>query len=649
MKIISRDNSRILNRCKKFITILLFVSILIVAFSNIIYTDIVRASEDNLKWTVNINFTEPGGANNNLVFGEAIDALNLKDSYDVPIPPPGIPPYIRTWFDVGLSEPYNSLFYDIRNFSDVFNVWDFYVQWVPTDYLSPNDITISWDISEISSSKYDSVVLFDYENDIVVADMNFDSEYSYESAAMVQNHFQIICNSGQSNNPPFEPSNPNPEDGESDVYVDTALSWTGGDPDIENEVKYDVYFGPNPTPQKVSSNQSISSYKPNELDFNTKYYWKIVSWDDLGLINEGPIWEFTTGFKLSPPENIPPNAIIKSPQQGYVNQPIKFDASKSNDSDGYIKYYRWDFSNDGKWDTDWIEEPIITYIYKSSGNFSSKLQIKDNGGKTAIKIKKISILPLEEGKIIPIAISNGPYSGIVNQSIAFDASGSYDSDGTIQNYTWIFGDGTISYEKTTIHAYFEEGTYIVTLLVVDNDGLSNEANTTAFIFKNDTDEDGWGDNEEKSFGSDSNNTEDFPLDTDDDHIPDEIDENDDNDGLSDILEEKLGSDPKNSSDVLGIEIDNFIHFLIDTDKDGKSEIFYNSRTGNSTDLKDIGSGEYLIDLNGDGKWDYIYNSAFGTISTYKKDKSSNFQFELIIILICLCLIIFVIWFFKKRG
>ena len=47
--------------------------------------------------------------------------------------------------------------------------------------------------------------------------------------------------------------------------------------------------------------------------------------------------------------------------------------------------------------------------------------------------------------------------------------------------------------------------------------------------------------------------------------------------------------------------------------------------------------EYLLDLNGDGKWDYIYNSVFGTISPYKEDKSSTFQFELIIILICLFL------------
>jgi PKD repeat protein len=633
----------------KFIPILLFVSNSIFCVSNLLCIDITSASENNIEWSVTLNLNEPGGVNNNVIFGEATDASDDKDSYDVPIPPPGISPYIRSWFDSGLEEPYNSLIYDIKNYPDDSKIWNLYVQWVPTDYSSPNDITISWDTSEITSSKYDSVVLFDNDNDIIVANMQVDSEYSYESSAMTQYHFQIICNSAQSNNPPFNPSNPNPEDEATDVYADIALSWSGGDPDLDDEVKYDVYFGINPSPQKVSSNQSINSYKPDALNFNTKYYWKIVSWDAQGLGKEGPVWDFTTGFKLSPPENIPPTAIIKSPQKGYVNQTIKFDATESYDSDGYIKDYRWDFSNDGKWDTDWIEEPYFIYVYKTSGNYSIKLQIKDNGGKTASEIKKISIIHLEEGKKVPIADSNGPYSGMVNQSITFDASGSYDSDGTIQNFTWNFGDGTKSYEKTTLHAYSEMGTYTVKLLVVDNDGLSNEATTTAFIFNNDTDKDGWGDNEENKYGSDSNNSDDFPLDTDDDHIPDEIDENDDNDGLSDTIEEKLGSDPKNNSDVLGIEIDNVIHFLIDTNKDGKSDIFYNSRTGNSTDLKNKGSNEYLLDLNGDGEWDYIYNSAFGTISTYKEEKSSTFLFEIILVLICLFLIIIVIWVLKKRG
>jgi hypothetical protein len=630
------------NRLLRFIPIIFFVSNSIFVFSNIQNTAVTIAFEDNIEWSVTLNFSESGGANYNIVFGEATDASDGKDSYDVPNPPPSIIPYIRSWFDAGLEEPYNSLIYDIKNYPDESKIWDLYVQWVPTDYTSNNDITISWDISEISSSRYDNVLLYDYENDIIVANMQVDNKYTYTSSAMVQYHFKIICNYTLSNNPPFQPSNPYPKNEAGDVYTDITLSWSGGDPDTDDEVKYDVFFGKNPSPQKLSANQSSSSYKPGELGFNTKYYWKIVAWDNKGLSTEGLIWYFTTGSEISPPQNIPPNAFLKIPQQSYVNQTVVFDASESNDSDGFIKYYRWDFTNDGKWDTDFIEEATISHIYKINGNYSVRLQIKDNGGATDTAIKSISILPLEEGKIPPIAVTNGPYSGIINQSIKFDASESYDSDGTISNYSWNFGDGEKCYVKIATHAYNTSGTFAVTLLVVDNEGLIDKATTNAYIFFNDSDKDGWGDSEENKYGSDPYDPEDYPLDTDNDYIPDLIDENDDNDGLSDKIEEKLGSDPKNKSDVVEIKIKYSIHFLIDTNKDGKSELFYNSRSGNATEVEYKGDGKYLLDENGDGKWDYIYDSTFGTISIYKEDESSSFDLILIVIIIFICIFLIII-------
>ncbi|MEM7220381.1 MAG: PKD domain-containing protein [Pseudomonadota bacterium] len=52
----------------------------------------------------------------------------------------------------------------------------------------------------------------------------------------------------------------------------------------------------------------------------------------------------------------------------------------------------------------------------------------------------------------------------------FDASGSSDSDGTIVEYQWDFGDGNSASgpSATTTHSYAAEGTYTVTLTVVDD-------------------------------------------------------------------------------------------------------------------------------------------------------------------------------------
>jgi len=59
-----------------------------------------------------------------------------------------------------------------------------------------------------------------------------------------------------------------------------------------------------------------------------------------------------------------------------------------------------------------------------------------------------------------------PANPIVNQPVAFDASG---STGTIASYTWTFGDGTPSFNNVTaMHTYSTAGTYSVTLKIEDS-------------------------------------------------------------------------------------------------------------------------------------------------------------------------------------
>ena len=97
-----------------------------------------------------------------------------------------------------------------------------------------------------------------------------------------------------SNHPPNPPSNPSPANHATDIPINANLSWTGGDPDPEDIVTYDVYFGTGTTPPLVSDNQTSITYDPGTLNHNIKYYWEIVTKDNHGASTEGPLWDFTT-------------------------------------------------------------------------------------------------------------------------------------------------------------------------------------------------------------------------------------------------------------------------------------------------------------------------------------------------------------------
>ncbi|MEO0894986.1 MAG: PKD domain-containing protein [Bacteroidota bacterium] len=70
-------------------------------------------------------------------------------------------------------------------------------------------------------------------------------------------------------------------------------------------------------------------------------------------------------------------------------------------------------------------------------------------------------------------VSTKPYN------YSFDGLSSYDLDGQLVSYAWDFGDGKTSNGPTASHTYFEEGSYIVTLTVTDQDANTNT--TTSVI------------------------------------------------------------------------------------------------------------------------------------------------------------------------
>jgi YD repeat-containing protein len=81
----------------------------------------------------------------------------------------------------------------------------------------------------------------------------------------------------------------------------------------------------------------------------------------------------------------------------------------------------------------------------------------------------------------PVASSGGPYSGVIAQNVPFSAAGSFDPDGSINSYSWTFGDGGTGSGVSPTHTYASAGTFTVTLTVTDNLSAQTGATTTTTV------------------------------------------------------------------------------------------------------------------------------------------------------------------------
>jgi PKD repeat protein len=69
----------------------------------------------------------------------------------------------------------------------------------------------------------------------------------------------------------------------------------------------------------------------------------------------------------------------------------------------------------------------------------------------------------------------------VGQPAWFNGNNSWDPDGWIVSYYWLFGDGDSDFDESVSHAYTSAGTYTVTLRVTDNDNLTDEDQVTVKV------------------------------------------------------------------------------------------------------------------------------------------------------------------------
>jgi PKD repeat protein len=368
-------------------------------------SDLKLSNNRAIVWDVTLDFDEPGGKQDYVVFGEATDGNDgpPEDDYDEPKPPAPFPPTIYTWFDDNLDTPYDVLLKDYRNYSTTnYKQWNLSVQWM--SYTGSTDINITWSTDDVDNSEYDTVILY-YVDENLEIDMLTNSYYEFTCPAWLPQEFNINC-SIETNLPPtasftYEPSNPSTSD---TIYFNS----TSTDPD-GSIVNWTWDFD--------DGNIGYGEQVTHQYDDDGSYDVQLTVEDDDGATD--------TDTQTVSVSNTAPVADFTYEPSNPVTTDLIYFNSTSTDSDGTIVNWTWDF-DDGN--VGYGEQ--VTHQYDDDGSYDVQLTVEDDDGATDTDTQTVNV-----DNIPPVAVDDSAETPEDTEIVIDVLDNDYDEDGDIDPTT----------------------------------------------------------------------------------------------------------------------------------------------------------------------------------------------------------------------
>jgi PKD repeat protein len=234
----------------------------------------------------------------------------------------------------------------------------------------------------------------------------------------------------------------------------------------------------------ICINYDASDLKPGqEINLNLRQYdeatseWVVIttSLDTVNYIICGET-DHLSFFGIMLRLNDPPVASAGGPYNSVEGTEITFDAIGSSDPDGDPLQYRWDFNNDGTWDTDCSDIPTAGHTWFDEYTGTVKVEVSDGqeAGTDTATVTVNNANPEITGLTLPV--------DPVDINIPVELTGEFTETGTLDTHTAIidWGDGNVdSIEEVTspipkqTHIYDLPGVYTITLTIIDDDGGSD--------------------------------------------------------------------------------------------------------------------------------------------------------------------------------
>jgi len=173
--------------------------------------------------------------------------------------------------------------------------------------------------------------------------------------------------------------------------------------------------------------------------------------------------------------NVAPTANAGPSQSANEDQVVMFSGTATDTpTDWQILSYSWTFGGGG---IGHGKNP--THSYVNAGTYSVALVVTDDNGATATSSLQVIV-----SNVVPVVYMSGyPATAKLIWAEAvhyqFDASAiDTFSDQNLLTYDWDLGDGNTASAPSPSHMYTASGTYLVTLIVTDNEGASVTSSLT---------------------------------------------------------------------------------------------------------------------------------------------------------------------------
>jgi hypothetical protein len=249
---------------------------------------------------------------------------------------------------------------------------------------------------------------------------------------------------------------------------ETAQVFTGLDADITINkitlVEWRLNRGPwqDATPSDGAFNASSEAFTLTTAALrNGPYVLEFRASDNFGNSTLLPARITVTASGSAVTNNSPLPVLVVAPTLGSTSTTFQFSAAGSLDyEDSANLQYRWDFDNDGTYDTSLSSNPIASQSYGSAGSKSAKVEVRDSGGATTTRLVTLTVAASNTSPSAKFTIDKGAVFATSPAVFNFDASGVGDGEdaaSTLQ-VRWDFDDDGVwdtgfSTTKTIAHDY----------------------------------------------------------------------------------------------------------------------------------------------------------------------------------------------------